>query len=51
MIDELWAAVVEGRPPLHSGAWGAENLAVCLAILRSAAEGREIDITETWNAT
>jgi len=46
VIDELWAAVVRGRPPLHSGAWGTENLAVCLAILRSAAEGREIAIAE-----
>jgi phthalate 4,5-cis-dihydrodiol dehydrogenase len=46
VIDELWGAVVEGRPPLHDGAWGTENLAVCLAILRSAAEGREVAITE-----
>lgn len=46
VIDEVWAAVVDGRPPIHSGEWGTENLAVCLAILRSAAEGREIAITE-----
>jgi phthalate 4,5-cis-dihydrodiol dehydrogenase len=46
VIDELWAAIVEGEPPLHSAAWGTENLAVCLAILCSAAEGREIAITE-----
>jgi len=46
VIDELWAAVVEGRPPIHDGAWGTENLAVCLAILRSAAEAREVAITE-----
>lgn len=42
VIDEIWAAVVEGIPPLHSGAWGEANLAVCLAMLKSAAEGREV---------
>lgn len=46
VIDELWGAIVAGRPPIHDGAWGTENLAVCLAILRSAAEGREVAITE-----
>jgi len=46
VVDELWAAVVEGQPPIHDGAWGTENLAVCLAILRSAAEGREVAIIE-----
>lgn len=44
VIDELWAAIREGQPPVHDGAWGAENLAVCLAILRSAEEGREIEL-------
>ncbi|HEX7943180.1 MAG TPA: gfo/Idh/MocA family oxidoreductase, partial [Phenylobacterium sp.] len=44
VIDELWGAVVEGRLPIHDGAWGEENLAVCLAILRSAHEGREIEL-------
>jgi phthalate 4,5-cis-dihydrodiol dehydrogenase len=44
VIDELWGAIVEGRPPIHDGAWGEENLAVCLAILRSAHEGREIEL-------
>jgi phthalate 4,5-cis-dihydrodiol dehydrogenase len=46
VIDELWGAVVEGRAPVHSGAWGTENLAVCLAILRSAQESREVTIAE-----
>lgn len=44
VIDELWAAVREGVAPIHDGAWGAENLAVCLAILRSAQERREIEL-------
>ena len=46
VVDELWAAIVHGQPPRHDGAWGEENLAVCLAILRSANEGREITIAE-----
>jgi len=46
VIDELWAAIVDGQPPRHDGAWGEENLAVCLAILRSAEAGREITIAE-----
>ena len=44
--DEVWGAVAEGRAPLHSAAWGADNLAACLAILRSSAEGREVPIAE-----
>ncbi len=46
VIDELWGAVVEHRPPIHDGAWGEENLAVCLAILRSAEDGREIELED-----
>jgi phthalate 4,5-cis-dihydrodiol dehydrogenase len=46
VIDELWSAIVEGVPPLHDGAWGAANLAACLAILKSSAEGREVALDE-----
>lgn len=42
VIDELYAAVVEGRPTLHDGAWARSTLEVCLAILQSAREGRDI---------
>ncbi|SMF75512.1 4,5-dihydroxyphthalate dehydrogenase [Tistlia consotensis] len=45
VMDELWAAVVEDRAPLHSGAWGLASLEVCHGILRSAAERREIMMT------
>jgi phthalate 4,5-cis-dihydrodiol dehydrogenase len=44
VIDELYAAVAEGKPPLHSGAWGLATTEVCLAILRSAKEGKEIPL-------
>ncbi len=44
VVDELVAAVRHGRPPLHSGEWGLATMEVCLGILRSAAEGREISM-------
>ncbi len=36
VIDELAAAVLEGRAPLHSGAWARATTEVCLAILESS---------------
>jgi phthalate 4,5-cis-dihydrodiol dehydrogenase len=42
VMDELYAAVAEGVPPLHSGAWSLATMEVCLAILQSGAEQREI---------
>lgn len=42
VVDELFDAVVLGRPPLHSGTWGLATTEVCLAMLASAREGREI---------
>jgi len=44
VIDELHAAVVEERPPLHDGAWAMATLEVCLAMLRSACEGAEVPL-------
>ena len=35
VIDELYAAVVEGKPPLHSGEWAMATLEVVLSISRS----------------
>jgi phthalate 4,5-cis-dihydrodiol dehydrogenase len=42
VIDELYDAVVNGKPPLHSGEWARATLEVCLAMLRSAQEHRPI---------
>ena len=39
VIDELWAAVRDGRPALHDGAWARSTTEVCLAILASARTG------------
>lgn len=42
VIDELYDAVVRGHPTIHTGEWGLATIEVCLAILTSAVEGREI---------
>ena len=45
VIDELHAAVVDGRRPPHDGRWARATLEVCLAILESSRTGREISLT------
>lgn len=42
VIDELYNAVANGRAPLHDGPWATATLEVCLAMLASAREGKEI---------
>jgi phthalate 4,5-cis-dihydrodiol dehydrogenase len=42
VLDELCDAVDGVRPAFHTGQWGQATLEVCLAILASARDGREI---------
>jgi phthalate 4,5-cis-dihydrodiol dehydrogenase len=42
VIDELYGAIVDGRAPLHDGRWARATLEVCLAMLQSARERRDI---------
>lgn len=42
VIDELYAAVVEGRPPMHDGPWAKGTLEICMAILKSSETGAEV---------
>jgi phthalate 4,5-cis-dihydrodiol dehydrogenase len=44
VIDELCEAVFDGHAPLHDGRWGRASLEVCLAMLRSAREQREVSL-------
>jgi phthalate 4,5-cis-dihydrodiol dehydrogenase len=44
VIDELYDAIVHGRAPLHDGKWAMATLEVCLAILQSAREERDITL-------
>ena len=50
VIGELHEAVVNGKPPLHSGEWARATLEVCLAILRSAREGQPISLKHQISA-
>jgi phthalate 4,5-cis-dihydrodiol dehydrogenase len=42
VIDELYGAIVDGTPPLHNGEWSLATMEVCLAMLQSAREQKEI---------
>jgi phthalate 4,5-cis-dihydrodiol dehydrogenase len=41
-LEELYNAVVGGEPVWHDGRWGMATLEVCLAMLESAREHREV---------
>jgi phthalate 4,5-cis-dihydrodiol dehydrogenase len=41
-LTELYNTVVHGKPAFHDGRWGMATLEICLAILTSARERREI---------
>ena len=41
-LEELYRAVVHGAPLWHDGRWGMATLEVCLAMMQSARERREI---------
>jgi phthalate 4,5-cis-dihydrodiol dehydrogenase len=51
VIDEFYAAIVEGKAALHDGAWSLATLEVCLAILRSAREKKEIQLQHQVGVT
>ena len=42
VLDELCEAAFHGRTPLHNGEWGLATMEVCLAILESAREQRDV---------
>ncbi len=42
---ELYEAVVLGKPVYHTGEWGMATLEVCLALIQSAQERREIRLS------
>jgi phthalate 4,5-cis-dihydrodiol dehydrogenase len=43
-LKEFYQAIVHDRPLFHDGSWGEATLEVCLGILQSAAEKREINM-------
>ena len=44
-MDELYNAVVNKRPVFHDGRWGEATLEVCLAILESAKQRKELPVS------
>lgn len=44
VVDELYGAIVDRRPPLHNGSWARATLRVCLAVLESARTGRQVEL-------
>ncbi len=44
-LEELYNAVVHDKPVQHSGPWGMATLEVCLAIMQSARERKEIHLS------
>lgn len=51
VVDEFYAAVVSGQPPLHGGPWAMATLEVCLAILESARAKKEIPLKHQTSAS
>ena len=45
-VEELYEAVVNDRPVFHDGRWGEATLEVCLGMIQSSAEKREILLTK-----
>jgi phthalate 4,5-cis-dihydrodiol dehydrogenase len=45
VIDELIDAVHGGKRPLHDGPWARATLEICLALLQSAQEQRDVGLT------
>ncbi len=44
-LEEIYEGVVLGKPLFHDGRWGMATLEVCLAMVQSAQERREIMLT------
>ncbi len=44
VMDGLWSAVRENRPPPQTGAWGLASLEICHGILESAKLGSSINL-------
>lgn len=44
VIDELFDAVINGVRPLHDGPWARATLEVCLALLLSGREQRDVEL-------
>ena len=46
VVRELYDAAVKDHLPAHGGRWGKANLEVCLAVLTSARERKEVYLSQ-----
>jgi phthalate 4,5-cis-dihydrodiol dehydrogenase len=46
VLDDMVAVLRHGRAPVHDARWGKATVEVALALLQSAREGREIELTQ-----
>jgi phthalate 4,5-cis-dihydrodiol dehydrogenase len=44
VIDELYDAIVSGKPPLHDGRWGTNTMIAALGLLQSGRERRVVTL-------
>ena len=44
-LEDFHKAVTEDRPVPHDGKWGKATLEVCLAIVQSSRDGREVTLS------
>jgi phthalate 4,5-cis-dihydrodiol dehydrogenase len=42
VIDELYAAIRDGQPPIHDGEWAKGTLEICVAMLESSQIGADV---------
>jgi len=45
-LEDFYESVMKNKPVPHDGAWGKATLEVCLAILQSSREKREVAVSE-----
>lgn len=51
VVDEIWAASRQGRALVHDGRWSMATVEVCLALIESAATGRDIMLRHQVSAS
>jgi predicted dehydrogenase len=44
-LEDFYESVMKDKPVAHSGAWGKATLEICLAILQSSKEKREVGLS------
>ncbi|MGI9424465.1 MAG: hypothetical protein ACR2PA_14820, partial [Hyphomicrobiaceae bacterium] len=51
VIDALWSAIRDDRPPRQTGAWGLASLEICHAIVESSRTGQSVRLQHQIGVT